>query len=84
MVLGETGACIPDATIEVVRGQAVGRRLTQETPCGYWDYGGGFVLNDLTADVELTIRASASGYVTQEKTVLPSSQLVTITLMKTR
>jgi hypothetical protein len=84
MVLEETGACIPGATIEVVRGQAVGRRLTQETPCGYWDDGAGFVLNDLTAGVELTIDASASGYVTQEKTVLPSSHRVTITLARNR
>jgi hypothetical protein len=84
MVLEETGGCIDAATVEVVRGQAVGRRITQETPCGYWDYGGGFVFNDLTADVELTIRASAPGYAAQEKTVLPSSRPVFITLAKTQ
>lgn len=84
MVLEETGSCILGATVEVVRGQGAGQRLTQETPCGYWDDGGGFIFRDLNPDIELTIRASASGYTTKEKTVLPSSQIVFITLSKTQ
>jgi uncharacterized protein (DUF39 family) len=82
MVIGESGGCIEGASVQVVRGQAVGQRITQETPCGYWDYGGGFIFKDLAPDVELTIQASASGYGIQEKTFLPSSQIVFITLAK--
>jgi hypothetical protein len=82
MVLDESGGCIEGASVEVVRGQGVGQRITQETPCGYWDYGGGFILRNLAPDVELTIRASAFGYGAQDKTFFPSSRIVFISLSK--
>jgi Carboxypeptidase regulatory-like domain len=72
MVIDETGACIVGATVEVVRGQSLGQSITQTTPCGAWDYDGGVVFRDLTPGVEMTLRASASGYAAQEKTVIPS------------
>jgi hypothetical protein len=72
MVLEDTGVCIVGATVEVVRGQGLGQSITQETPCDAWDYGGGAVFRDLTPGVEMTLRASASGYAAQERNVVPS------------
>jgi hypothetical protein len=72
MVVEETGVCIVGATVEVVRGQGLGQRITQDTPCDAWDYGGGIVFRDLTPGVEMTLRTSASGYAAQERTVIPS------------
>jgi hypothetical protein len=72
MVIDEAGVCIEGATLEVVSGQALGRRVTQATPCGAWDYNGGFTFDDLVAGVEMTLRAAASGYTPQEKTIMPS------------
>ena len=85
MVIDTTGACVANATIEVVRGQGSGQRITQITPCGAWDYGGGFVFNDLTAGAEMTLRASASGWSTEEKTFIPhagAQQAVFLTLSR--
>jgi hypothetical protein len=72
MVVDETGLCIVDATIQVVRGQRSGQSVTQPTPCDAWDYGGGVVFKDLTPGVEMTLRATAAGFVPQEKTVIPA------------
>ena len=72
MVVDEGGACIAGATVQVVAGQAVGQSLTQMTPCDAWAYDGGVVFQDLTPGVEMTLRASASGYAAQEKRVIPS------------
>jgi hypothetical protein len=73
MVVDGGGACIVDATLEVVRGQGpVGQNFTQQTPCGAWDYDGGVVLKNLTPGVAMTLRAWAPGYVAQEKTLIPS------------
>jgi hypothetical protein len=41
MVVGESGACIANATVQVVAGQALGRTATQEADCDVWSYGGG-------------------------------------------
>jgi hypothetical protein len=70
MVVDEAGLCIVGATIEVVDG--AGHAVTQTTPCDAWAYDGGVVFRDLTPGVEMTLRASASGYAAQEKTVVPS------------
>jgi hypothetical protein len=72
MVLDASGACIPGAVALVVAGQGAGQSRTQVTPCAAWDLEGGFVLKDLTAGVELTVQASAPGYATLQKTVVPS------------
>ena len=72
MVLDESGACIVGATVQVVRGQQLGQSITQTTPCSYWDYDEGFRFTDLTPGVEMTLRASAPGFVAQEATVVPS------------
>jgi hypothetical protein len=70
MIIEDSGACIPEATVEVRSGQARGRSVGQ-TPCDYWGYGGGFVFDSLTAGLEMTVRATAPGYGEKELTVLP-------------
>jgi hypothetical protein len=72
-VAEDSGICIPDATIEVVAGQARGQRGTQPGPCDVWGYDGFIEFNGLTPGVEMTLRASAPGYTSQERTVVPSS-----------
>ena len=72
MVVDESGVCIAGATVQVVSGQGLGQSMTQITPCDAWSYDGGVMFRDLTPGVEITLRASASGYAAQEKTVVPS------------
>ncbi len=64
---GGSGACIHGATVEIVGGQRLGEKVTQE-PCSHWDYGGGFSFTGLNPDRDMTLRASASGFAAQEKT----------------
>jgi hypothetical protein len=84
-VIDRSGACIADATVQVVR-PAVGQSIVQRTPCSVWDYDGGFFFTDLTPGVELTLRAEAPGYMAAESTFLPSSpsgyQAVSIVLTR--
>jgi len=84
MAVNASGGCVQDATIEVVRGQAVGQIGTQSTPCSVWDYDGGVYFWDLIPGVEMTLRASAPGVTPQEKTVTPTSggQMATIIEMR--
>lgn len=70
-VVDETNACILGAAVHVVRGQRAGKSLTQSTPCDVWSYEEGFSFEELTPGVEMTLRASASGYVPEEKTIVP-------------
>ena len=65
-----SGFCIANAKVEVVQGQRTGETITQE-PCGVWDYSGGFEFKNVTAGVEMTLRASAPGYVTKDFVVTP-------------
>jgi hypothetical protein len=79
------GVCLAGATVEVLRGEGVGRRFTQDTPCNVWGYGGGFSLTDLTPGVELTLRFSASGYEAKDVTFIPvgsAGQVAVVELSK--
>jgi hypothetical protein len=71
MVIEGSGGCIENATVQVVSGQRQGENQVQETPCGAWDYGGGFLFKNLTPGVPMTLRASAPGWTTQEQTFMP-------------
>jgi hypothetical protein len=71
MVVDPYGVCIPGATIQVVAGQDVGAPITQETPCEVWGDWGGVEYRHLTAGVPMTLRATATGYATEEKTITP-------------
>jgi len=42
-----------------------------ETPCSVWDIGGGISLRNLTTEVAMTLRASAPGYNTVERSLFP-------------
>ena len=70
VVVDESGACIVNATVTVVRGQGLGRSVQQRTPCDSWSYFNGFVLKDLTPMGELTVRVTATGYAPLESTIV--------------
>ena len=67
--------CIAGATVEVTAGQSVGKRMTLTDKCDVWGdaNGGEATFSDLTPDVPMTLRASATGYLAQEMTVVPPS-----------
>jgi hypothetical protein len=71
MVLDNSG-CIYGATVEIVRGQGLGRSATQYE-CGDWWYiPYGVALTGLNDGEWLTIRVSAPGYASQEISLLPN------------
>ena len=71
---GGGGQCIPGAMVEIVRGQGLGRRLTQTTRgCSYWDPDYEATFDGLNVGEEITLRASASGYAAKEIAVVPTS-----------
>jgi hypothetical protein len=72
MVVDRTGSCIVGAIVEVVRGQRAGASATQLVRCDVWDVGD-IVFNHLTPGVEMTLRATAPGYVESEKTLIPTT-----------
>ena len=73
MVISESGSCIDGSTVEIVRGQGLGQKLTQKADCDYWGYGGGITFTGLMPRVELTLRASAVGRLAEEKTIAPAA-----------
>jgi hypothetical protein len=77
---GNSDFCLPDATVEVVVDGGVIRSGRQQAPCSYWDYGDdeGILFKDLPV-VQLTLRASAPGYVTREITATPSTGWYSVT-----
>jgi hypothetical protein len=80
MVLTNGGGCIKDAVVEIVGGQNVGQKMTQTLPCSWWDWDDGFLFTGLVPAVQVTIRASASGYEPKETTFTPSlSRASTVT-----
>ena len=85
---GGSGLCIPGATVEVVRGQGLGRRLTHSTlGCSYWYPDCHATFDGLNQGDELTLRASALGYAAKETTVIPTpggQTAVSIVLSKTQ
>jgi hypothetical protein len=78
-VVESSGACIKGASVQIVRREASSQSITQITPCA-WTYSDGFICENLTAGVEVTIRASATGYATKEMTAFPSREWIIITL----
>ena len=89
LVMTENGECIADATVHVVQGQRTGETLAQDVPCDVWDSGtGGVRFRDLEAGTPMTLRATAPGYTTEQKTFIPiagpmGSGSVFITLSRT-
>jgi hypothetical protein len=79
------GRCVEGAVVQVVSGQAQGQQVMQETPCDAWAYSGGFSFKGLTPGVEMTLRASAPAWTTEEKTIVPHSgaQMAVLIELKT-
>jgi hypothetical protein len=77
LVVGVGGSCISGATVEVTAGQSVGKSMTLTDMCDVWDdaTGGEAQFSNLTPDVPMTLRASATGYLAQEMTVVPPSSV---------
>jgi hypothetical protein len=75
VVIDHFGGCVSRATVEIVRGYGLGRSLIQSDNCSYWDPDYRAVFYDLIVGEELTLRASAPGYTSVEKTMVPSSRL---------
>ena len=78
VVVDSTGACIPGATVQVVGGPGIGQTVTQSTSCSAWGPDDNMVFKGLTPNAELTLRASASGYLPQEKKVVASEGARTV------
>lgn len=71
---GGGGACITDATLQIVAGQHAGPEIFKQEPCDYWDPPG-FILKDLNPGVDLTLRFSAPGFVPIELSTVPNADL---------
>ena len=69
------GACITDATVQIVAGQHASPEIFKQEPCDYWDPPG-FTLKDLNPGVDLTVRFSAPGFVPIELTTVPGADLM--------
>ena len=78
------GIALPPGTISEVPRSLLGQKVTQ--PCNTPRFGGGFEFDDgAPPDVEVTLRASAPGYVSKEQTIIPYTETIdrTITLVPT-
>ena len=71
---GGGGACITEATLQIVAGQHAGPEIFNQEPCDYWDPPG-FTVKDLNPGVDLTLRFSAPGFVPIELTTVPGADL---------
>lgn len=86
IVVTPSGVCIEGATVEVVGGPVLlGQKATQTTPCDLTRFSGGFMFDEaVPAAIEMTLRASAPGYVSQEQTVETGSEgIITFSLVPT-
>ena len=84
IVLTASRECIEGTTVEVVGGPVlVGQKAMQKTQCDLERFTGGFMFDDPVAlGIEMTVRASAPGYVSQVRTVeIDWSELITLTLV---
>jgi hypothetical protein len=70
IVVQENGICILGAKVDVIVKDTVVQSATITEPCDAW-WVDGLFFKDLTPGVEVTLRASAAGYVSQEKTAMP-------------
>ena len=83
LVVAPSGACIHGATITVVSGPSAGKTFLQDSECDAWSYSGGVLFRNLATGVSMTLRASASGYYSMEKTAVaaPSGQALEFDLI---
>jgi predicted small lipoprotein YifL len=82
-----SGACIRNASVEIVSGPGLGSRIEQNDDCSYWDPDYMASFQRLPAGANVKLRASAPGYATKELTVIPKTgpqTAVTIELSRIR
>lgn len=86
-VVTPSGECIEGATVEVVGGEGlVGQKVAQRTPCDPVRSAGGFVINIdkvFFGSLPITVRASAPGWHSQERTMDYTLEATRITLVPT-
>lgn len=73
MVIGQDGACIDGAMIEIVSGPGTGFSGKQSAQCSVWEPWAGLFLYGLVVAEPIIIRASAPGYGSAESTFHPSA-----------
>ena len=69
MALDEAHQCVGDTTLELIKAQTVVETGRHDANCTPWD-GGGVTFYKVTRGEEVTLRASAAGYETQQQTVV--------------
>ena len=69
MAFDEADGCIGGTTIELIKAQTIVETGRHDGGCTPWD-GGGVTFYKVTNGEEVTLRASAAGYQTQEQTVV--------------
>jgi hypothetical protein len=69
LVVDPSGGCITGATIYVVSGPGAGQTFVQDPYCDAWSYSGGVWFESLEPGTTMTLRATAPGYSSMEKTV---------------
>lgn len=74
-VVDESGVCVEGATVRIEQGQGLDQSAAQQTPCDIARQSGGFELRDLVPNLQLAIRASATGYVSRVITLIPTAGL---------
>ena len=89
IVTEPSGECIEGATVDVVAGPVlVGQTATQRLPCDLTRFSGGFEFDEgvpVAMVDEITLRASAPGYVSQEQNLSRWAwdRILTFTLVPT-
>jgi hypothetical protein len=73
LVVDPSGVCIAGATIYVVSGPFAGHTFLQDSNCDAWAYSGGVTFAGLAVGVTMTLRATAVGYTSVEKTAVAAS-----------
>ena len=73
LVVDPSGVCIAGATIYVVSGPFADQTFVQDSNCDAWAYSGGVWFGNLAEGVTMTLRASAAGYTSVEKTAVAAS-----------
>ncbi len=69
-VVDDFGRCIEGGQVTVLNGQRAGRTFTQGWPCNMWSTDAAYI-DSLDMGVEVRVRGSAPGYLSEEATTVP-------------
>jgi len=73
LIVDPSGGCIPGASVYVVSGPYAGQTFEQDSECDAWSYSGGVFFSNLPVGETMTLRASAAGYASMEKTAVAAT-----------